>query len=166
MVGGDGQGDNVHNCLSLFSLTRPECFYPMNQLWQISGVHLKYSGWESKEVCPYPWKTPRQTSDSIALCKHPLLRDLASVWQPWNSTCLLCLDFSKASNVTGYAAHLGICLPLQSPSCVRILHDPCVCFFDLEKTSFEPDAVAHACNPSTQEVEAGWFIKCSEQSNN
>lgn len=79
MEGGNGQGEDAHNCLALFSSLGLSAFCTMNQLQQRSGVHLKYSGCESKEVCPYPQKTQIQTSDKIALCEQPLLRDLASV---------------------------------------------------------------------------------------
>lgn len=50
----------------------------------------------------------------------------------------------------GHAAPLEVCLPLPTPSCVGILHLPCACFLDLEKTPSEPDMVACACNPSTR----------------
>lgn len=130
----------------------PECFRPVNRLPQPSGVRSKYSGCESKEVCPYPRNTQSQTSDKIALREQQPLRDLAS-WQPtWHSKWLLSPDLYKSPNVTGRSAQLGVRLPFQSASCVRILHLTCACFFDLEKTSFEPGVAAQACNPSTQEV--------------
>lgn len=133
----------------------PESFRPMNRLQWLSGVHLKSSGCESKEVCPRPCKTQSQTSAEIALCSRPLLRDLAPVQQSWNSKSLLSLDFCKPSNVMGHAAPLEVCLPLPTPSCVGSLHLPCACFLDLEKTPSEPDMVACACNPSTRKMEAG-----------
>lgn len=115
----------------------------MSQLQPLSGVHLRHTGCESKEICPY----------HVRLKVKPLARlhfkglgfsvtklETPNAFLAWSFTSLLA---SRAVLLLwGLLATTKLCLGLD---CFVLTY---ACFFDLEKTSFEPDMGICFCNPT------------------